>query len=51
MSSKDNIKNDCNGQVDDLEKESRKNSCYKCDKVFQHCSSFSSDRKSHNKLN
>ena len=25
MSSKDNIKNDCNGQVDDLEKESRKN--------------------------
>ena len=25
MSSNDNIENDCNGQVDDLEKESRKN--------------------------
>ena len=37
MSSNDNIENDCNGQVDDLEKESRKkNSCSECDKVFLH---------------
>ena len=25
MSSNDNVENDCNGQVDDIEKESRKN--------------------------
>ena len=42
MISNDNMENNCNGQVDDLEKESsKKYSCFKCDKVYQHCSSFS----------
>ena len=42
MSSHDNIENDCNGKADDLEKESRKKCCCsECDKVLQHCSSFS----------
>ena len=42
MSSHDNIENDCNGKADDLEKESRKKyCCSECDKVLQHCSSFS----------
>ena len=49
MSSNDNMENDCNGQLDNLEKESRKKySCPECDKVFQHCSSFSRYRNSHN---
>ena len=49
MSLNDNMENDCNGQIDDLEKESRKNySCSECDKAFQNCSSFSRHRKSHN---
>ena len=48
MISNDNMENKCNGQVDDLEKESsKKYSCFKCDKVYQHCSSFSRHMKSH----
>ena len=35
MSSNDNMENDCNDQLDDLEKESKKKySCPECDKVF-----------------
>ena len=51
MISNDNMESDCNGQVDDLEKESRKKySCFKCDKVYQHCSSFSRHMKSHKNI-
>ena len=52
MSSVDDIEDDCNGQADDLEKESRKKYSYsKCDKVFLHFSSFSRHGKPHSKLN